>query len=156
MTLRWLITVLIALALPVQGLAAVANWHCSGARYQAVSVEARALSSASLMAGDAHEACPHASMVKEPHRSTSSAQANSMALMKVLGDLAVDVSGDFATDPAQGCSACAACCIGLALPPVVMPTLEAPSSDAFDAKDASMVASFVADGVERPPRPLFA
>lgn len=129
--LRRLFVWLVALALPVQGLAGVARLHCAAAPERTVAVVAAAgHDHAAHRAGHAHAdpgAAHHAAVDDDASQAADSA-------------------------PAHKCSACAACTVGAALPPArtVMPQ---PEPEGPAARAAPLPAlSFIASGPERPPR----
>lgn len=131
---RSLLLWLLALALPVQGLAAAARMHCAG---QAVVGEA---------ASTAHHA---------DHHDQTHAHATHQGPM---GAAAMDhdvAPQDGADSPRAGhsCSACAACHAPVGLPAALV-VLPAPPMGGFaTATGADPGASHVPAGLDRPPRP---
>lgn len=126
--LRRLFVWLLALALPVQGVAGVARVHCAAAP-----------TPAAVAAG------PHADHGHHGHHDHHADAAEAATPADDGGDPP-------AASAAHKCSACAACTLGAALPPartaVPQPEPEAPALQA--ALLPAM--SFIASGPERPPR----
>jgi hypothetical protein len=130
-----------ALALPLQGMAAAGSWHCTPAHGHMHAAGVGPMPAQSH--GQVHAALPD-------HLVHAAAQVGSQA-----GDAAPDgagsqeLSGSFSS---AKCSACAACCAAAALPAddVRIPVVP---GDTFVAP-ARMAAplSFVPGGLDRPPR----
>lgn len=141
-SLRSLLIWLMALALPIQAVAAAGMQHC-GAVHRLMQVG----SAAAVAAGGhdaAHAATPH------PHADADT------GLAVTPGDPSNDGSNASALDDGSRCSACANCCSALALPasPVRLP---APAIEARAAAlPASDVVSFMPGGIDRPPRTVLA
>ena len=135
---RLLLLCLLALALPLQGLAAAGMLPCAGGHLPGT----HAGMNAGMHAGDdAHADCH--GMTVGP---TTSATASSVT------DAAQDAAQDPVPAAAHKCSACAACGTGQALPasaPVLPST--GPESAPVRSFEAA-AASFIASGLERPPR----
>lgn len=138
---RSLLLWLLALALPMQGLAAAARMHCTG---QAVISEA---------ASTRHHADRHVDRHDHAH-------PNAMANAAHQGHLDADALGhdaashDGADSPRAGhsCSACAACHAPVGLPAAVV-VLPAPPMGGFAAATGvDPGASHVPAGLDRPPR----
>jgi hypothetical protein len=129
--LRTLWICLLLLALPVQGFAAAQMTQC----------------------GPSHGRMQHASSGAHDHEQHVQAQDHHHAHQADAAVHADDAAGDGSTPPAKHhCSACAACCVGMALPssaPVVIAPAEAVLHRvATGAADPI----FLTSGLERPPR----
>jgi hypothetical protein len=135
--IRTLVVWLLALALPMQGVAAATLVFCGQAshheRHQAVA--------AGVVHADVHS---HAN-------AEVAASAATAATAAIHG-------GDCQPASAEGhtCSACAACCsVGAMLSPV--PTVPMPDSAPIEfLMLVRAIGAFVADGLDRPPRRVFA
>lgn len=143
-SLRSLLIWLIALALPVQAVAAAGMQHC-GAVHRLMQ-----LGSAAAVAADSHapadEATPH------QHANANAGLDNEVS----AGDPSDGGWNSTSLGDDSTCSACANCCCAVALPasPVRLP---APSLEAHAAAMAAQdVVSFMSGGIERPPRTSFA
>ena len=156
--LRTALIWLVAVAVPVQGMAAVAMTHCGPAHSgaQAAQPKLLALPDAPQIAHEEHTGHGHAS-----HLAPDAAVQGDNGQNATSPDVSGTAQAAKAIDPAkvakatyQKCSACASCCAGLALfSTVAMP----PTIDA--ARDVTVLslseaASVVIDGPERPPRTL--
>lgn len=141
-SLRSLLIWLMALALPIQAVAAAGMQHC-GATHRLMQV-----GSAAAVALDAHD------RVHE-------------AVLHQHGDAGLDVETS-AGDPSDAglsstalgddytCSACANCCSAAPLP-ASKAQLPAPAVEAHAAAlPATNIDSFMPGGIERPPRPFLA
>lgn len=119
---------LLALALPVQGFAAAQMMPC----------------------GPAHESMHDARMhAHEPAHD----HGDQVALHAHADAAAQDPSSPLAQ---HSCSACAACCVGMALPSSA-PVLAAPAESAMrDTAGGAAEPVFLTSGLERPPRPVLA
>lgn len=114
---RALVLCILAVALPLQGVAAATMLHCAAGRVHDV-------------AAHVHEAAAH------DHHAASSGSIDKAHSSGVK----------------QTCSACAACCMGLALIPRYSPLpADEPASQPQPAVEKSPV-SFISSGLERPPR----
>ena len=153
---RSLLLCLMALALPLQGLAAARTLHCADAagRGHAAGMSAHA--------GDTARAHPAHGDTDGAHHARSPAHAHGHDHGHHHGqtDLIdpVDAQADAGSHPAQApvdghsCSACAACCVGLALPPAA-PLMALPGHEPAHALVPDReAASFISSGPERPPR----
>ena len=121
---RLLLICLLALALPVQGVAAATMQFCAAAH-----------KSQTLL----FEAASHSHHAVHPHGSAQHASAD-----------------DQDTLAKQTCSACAACCMAVALPPAA---LALPAVDPAIEAAPMLTTAYVgpdAVGLERPPRSSFA
>ena len=158
--LRTVLIWLVALAIPAQGMAAVAMLHCGPGHHPAQKAGA----TATLLPEVAH--AEHAAHGHVGHRVQGSDAATSAAASADVQGVsaaatAADTAADSASDadpstqaPNQKCSACAACCAGLALPSAValLPTLD-PVRE-VTVLSPSWTAGVAVDGLERPPRIL--
>ena len=140
--LRSLLIWLMALALPIQAVAAAGMQHCGPVHrlMQAGSAAAVALDSHD----PAHEAVPH-------EHGDAGLDVEVSAGDRVDEDASTAALGDDYT-----CSACANCCSAVALPASLV-RLPAPHIEALAAAMAATdVVSFTPVGIERPPRPFLA
>ena len=146
--LRVLMLWMLALALPVQGMAAVAMLHCD---HQAPARQAAATDVAQIEAHADHHGHVHGLHKGHVHDGESTGAASQGAVAQASHDAASHTHA-----AGHSCSACAACCVALALPPampVLATALTAPTSA------TTLVApspSFLTAGPERPPRSLHA
>lgn len=158
--LRVLMLWMLALALPLQGMAAVAMLHCASkapVRHHA-GIQAQAAAAEAAQGGEqaghgGHVHGLHAGHAHHDQRVTGAAPDGPMA--QASHDASLPASSH-AHAAGHSCSACAACCVALALPPA-MPVLAAALSAPTTA--ATLVApspSFLTAGPERPPRSLHA
>ncbi len=123
----------LALALPMQALAAAAMLHCSHASTQQAAAAVHELAGHHAVAvgtGLAHDATAHPA--------------------GDAGDAGDD--GNHGTHGAHQCSACAACVAGAALPSAMLLTLPVEAAGAMLLALASRECSVVLAGLERPPR----
>lgn len=129
---RWLLLCLLGLALPLQGMAAAAQWHCHGGP------------AAPAPDTDPAEHAGHAD------------HADHHAHAGPSGDAVEPPGSDDATSYADGagrCSACASCCIAAALPAQAWgPLAAAPPAPFKPAGGHARPPAFETDGPERPPR----
>jgi hypothetical protein len=126
---------LLALALPVQGIAATTMFAC-GPGHDA-------------SAGHAPSALHHGAIEHESHdHAGHAADGHPMDPVHASGE---DASGDAGT-----CSACASCCLGAAIPQarIDADVAVASSTQASDLGFAAV--AFLTNGPERPPRPFLA
>jgi hypothetical protein len=133
--IRCLLVWLLALALPLQGVAAASMRHCAPAgdavHGQAAQAGGHGLSSA-----------PHA------HQADHGAAHGHAAA--AAADQAEDAPATAL--PEAKCSACAACCAALGLPAVGVKLPSPPGADDVARPAPAGVDSFVANGLDRPPR----
>lgn len=131
--LKSLLIWLLALALPVQALAAAGMQHC-GASHERMRAAAAAPTHAHAhdeAVGDAHE-----------HHHT--------AVPAVAAE--EDQAGPGAGPAGFSCSACAACCIALALPAAGVRSAAPPPDGYASALPGVAVPPYVTGGLDRPPR----
>jgi hypothetical protein len=124
-----LIVWLLAVALPAQGLAAATMRHCSPQRSHTTT---------SAQAGYQHPGAAHAQHhhdagAAHDHGSTSDHHAS-------------------VKTPLQKCSACAACCIGAALPSSAQSVPEPLAAPGARPEPVLVHAAFLTSGPDRPPR----
>lgn len=146
-----------ALALPLQGMAAVARLHCGAAGLAAPALAHGALHGHDLDHATLHHATGHASHQGHPAQHHAS-PLNAGAVAEPSSDArAIDAPN---LRPIQkphashghACSACAACCAGLGLPAAI-PLLTEPDLASVPAATVAAPAfHFLASGPERPPR----
>lgn len=132
--LRVLLLCLMAVALPLQGLAATGAVHCA-AMHDRMQVD------------PAHH---HDDGVAEHHDGHASAS---------LQEAADDHRGDDSAPRTGGafkCSACAACCVALGLPVGVLTLPHVPADSVAPAIAWRAAVAFLTGGPERPPRTCLA
>jgi hypothetical protein len=142
LSLRSLLIWLMALALPVQAVAAAGMQHC-GAAHRLMQVGSAA--AVGLDVHDhVHEAVPH------QHGDAG------LDLEMSAGDSSDAGSSTTALGDDYTCSACATCCSAAALPAGLV-RLPAPCVEAHTAAlPATDLLSFMPGGIERPPRTFLA
>lgn len=145
--LRLLVVWFVAIALPVQGMAAVTMAHCgtSHARMAAAVVPDQP-----PYAGHAGHA-GHAAAAAHHHHGDGLAEPDHHMGQDTASD--DQAQADTPSDPARyKCSTCADCCAGTALPSAA-PSLAAPTAEpAAFADKLVTVHTFVPDQPDRPPR----
>lgn len=137
--LRLLLLCLMAVALPLQGLAATGALHCAAMHERMqVNVELR-----------------HHGGAAGHHDGHAKAEQQAFADDHRADDHRAD-DGAPRSGGAFKCSACAACCVALGLPvgAVVLP--QAPADALAPAMPQRAVAAFLTSGPERPPRTVLA
>lgn len=145
-TLMWLI----AIAIPVQGSAAVTMFGCGPGHHDMGSSQVAMANETAQDAGHhSHEAVAEE---VESHDHDGAAPQDRPHSLKTHG-----TTHGTAQKVAKGnCTPCASCCVVAALPATVIRLEAVPLVDAFVLSVPSGVSSFLADGLERPPRPFFA
>ncbi|KAB2869295.1 MAG: hypothetical protein F9K36_16950 [Burkholderiaceae bacterium] len=126
---------LLALALPMQGIAAATSAHWAAARSDA----------AHMQAPDPEAAVSHR------HAHATAGTAVAQAAHSLAPDHAC--CDDDAAASLHTCSACAACFVGLGLPSTALALPQPPFAEAAPAAPSAHHAAFVTSGPERPPRP---
>jgi hypothetical protein len=129
---RCLLVWLTVLAMPIQGIAAAGMLHCGPGLPGVPQHHA--------------QAAPH-----EHHADDAGAHAHHHGTAQQEAD-APDAPDTFSGQADHHCSACAACCLGAALPASVMQLPVADVSCAPELAPAVALVSFIAAGPERPPR----
>jgi hypothetical protein len=124
---------LLALAVPLQGLAAATMLHCAPLRGDAAPQAA-------------HNHDHHVSSAALPHASASKDHDAHHASASHHGH-----DGDD-TSPVHTCSACATCNVGIGLPSTPTPLAEPTAATALLPALASVHAAFLTSAPERPPR----
>jgi hypothetical protein len=130
-SVRWLLTVLLALSLPLQGFAATSMLLCGP------------LHQGSMQPMQPHHAAADTSSAHAKHhgdRAAAAEQVDQDSIAKVYGQ----------------CSLCAACCAALALTPHVPVLHAARAGDRYAPVQFEPAAGFLTGGIERPPRLFFA
>ena len=135
---------LIAVALPIQGVAAATMLHC-GATHEHRQVTSTSVVHVHEQMGMHSEANAGEGHVHHHGHDQASADATS-----------ADTAGHHHANGQTGCSVCASCCSAAALP--VMPLVLASQDLAETATTVHSrpVAVFLTDGPERPPRTILA
>lgn len=131
---RLVLLCLMALALPLQGLAATGAVHCA-AMHERMQVSA------------AHH---HDDDAAHHHEGDAAKTAVSVADDHRSDDGAPRTGGAFK------CSACAACCVALGLPSVAVMLPQAPAEGLTPSMALRAVVAFLTSGPERPPRTVLA
>jgi hypothetical protein len=135
---RLIIALVLAAALPLQGIAAATLQACAPPSDAAVP-------GASVHDTPAADSSPHA---MHHHQDAS-------GTMKVAGSAAGQAS-PAAPVATSKCSVCAVCCAGAALPTSSITFDAAAPTEAFVATLRSPTPAFLTAGFERPPRPFLA
>ena len=136
---RFALLFLLAIALPLQGMAAATMISCGPGQHDhahvhAVSHDHHAFDSAGHGHANADDAGSHQTHVAHSH----------------------DGKGDPAKGPLHKCSACASCCVGAAVPSQALAFETVKLSDRFAPLVARGVPAYVSEGLERPPRAFLA
>ncbi|MFO1221261.1 MAG: hypothetical protein U1E89_23125 [Burkholderiaceae bacterium] len=126
---------LLALALPMQGIAAATSAHGASAPSAATHLQAPV---------------PEATAASHHLGDATADAAPAQAAHSPAPDHACC---DDATAPLHTCSACAACFVGLGLPSTALVLPQPPFAEAAPAAPSAHHAAFVTSGPERPPRP---
>ena len=136
---RSLLIWLMVLAMPIQGLAASVMQHCApvGPAGHSVATAARAM--------DGHDHI-HAPEVLADDRAQATDESEGLTAD------GVNVAPGKATAGAGKCSACAACCPAVGMPPGVSPIPTLPAEAQALQLPFIEVDSFVPGGLDRPPR----
>ena len=129
--MRRLAVWLLALAIPLQGLAAATMLHCTPLRADAIA-----------HAGHAHHGSSAAG-----HHAHEGAAADAQAASAAPHD-----HGSGVTPSVHKCSACAACNVGVGLPSTLAALPEPPAEPAAHPAPASVRTAFLTPGPDRPPR----
>ncbi len=140
---RCLLIWLMALAVPLQGVAAASLQHCLPAH---VPEQA---SGAQHAEGPSHDVHAHA------HHPVDHAAASGTASRKADPHKA-DPHNAAGTLKAGKCSACAACCVALGLPAQAVQVPVVPADAFMSRLRVAAHFSFVPAGLDRPPRPHLA
>lgn len=138
LVLRLWLTIVLGIALPLQGVTAATMFHCVPAQQQA-GASADAHDHAQHLAGGMRDAGHHAPTAAADEPAADASQQPQPQQQS-----------------ATKCSACAACCASAALPSALMVFSSPELVQSFTRSMASRVAAFVTQGLERPPRPLLA
>ena len=138
---------LIALAVPVQGSAAVTMFGCGPGHHGDMR------SSQVAMAGEHTQDAGHHSHEAvaeqiESHDQDGGVSHDRSHSLKTHGSAQKVAKGN--------CTPCASCCVVAALPATVILFEPVPLVDSFVLLVRSGAISFLADGLERPPRPFLA
>ncbi len=138
--LRLLVVCLVALALPVQGMAGVSLTHCGPSHGRMAAV----LETSHHHGEGADTDGSHAHAAATPHRADAVAQAGAPHGEPQPGSL--DDLAKFK------CSSCSACCASAALPSTMPQLPQLDLAPAVFADSLLTVARFATDGPDRPPR----
>jgi hypothetical protein len=147
---------LLALALPVQGIAGAAMAHC-GASHQRMAAGLQAAPHAHEGAAAGHRHAGPAAGAGHRHAAAPGAEearhhGHAAADPGAAADGA-DAEADARAELARySCSSCAACCAGTALPSAALRVPRGASVAEDFIEPAAHVEAFVSDGPERPPR----
>ncbi len=131
-TVRFLVMCLLALAIPLQGMAAVSQLFCHGT-----------VSSVTQTRVDHshHEAADHHHQHDQAQAQASDHQASKTELAKSLN---------------HQCSTCAQCCFGTAVLPTPISLVVNPETSTFVATSNVLLGTFSPLNLERPPRSFLA
>ncbi len=139
-TLMWLM----ALAVPVQGYAAVAMFSCAPGHRAMLVMPAQTASSGAHMQQTpqhSHQVMAGAHIDQHHDEAAHAGHAHKVA------------SHDAAGEAGNGsCTPCASCCVVAALPATALEFQPVPQVDVFVLVAPRDVAFFVTEGLERPPR----
>jgi hypothetical protein len=138
-TLMWLI----ALAIPIQGSAAVTMFGCGPGHHGGMGSSQTAMSDEHASGADHHSAGAVDDEVESHHHDGGALQDHSHSL---------EAHGTAHKVAKGNCTPCASCCVVAALPATVIQFEPVPLVDCFVPSAQSGVISFLADGLERPPR----
>ena len=142
-TLMWLI----ALAVPVQGSAAVTMIGCGPGHHGGMGSSQTAMADEHAQGAGHHSHAAVAEEVESHGHDGGVAHDHSDSLKP---------HGTAQKVAKANCTPCASCCVVAALPATVILFEPVPLVDSFVLSVQSGVSSFLADGLERPPRPFFA
>jgi len=143
---RLVLISILAMSIPVHGLAAAAMALCGQAQHGAQRAEA--LQAEPTAQGDAqHQHRHHEASVQSLTGDGLSADPGATASSAPDHKTASQDSG-------HECSACASCCAGLALPSTASPLAIPDQASEFSAARSIRVAMVVIDGPLRPPRAI--
>lgn len=136
--LKVLVLWFLILALPLQGFAAAVRMSCMPSQQQLLTIQSQAhvhsMHSDALVAHD-HSAMEHADANTDGHHSHSSDSASSHKHTSAF------------------CHTCGGCCIGsFALPSQVTWALPTSGLSAETPRPATLLAGFIPDSLDRPPR----
>lgn len=144
LVLNWLLLCLLALALPLQGLAAVGARPCQPGVETLVQPVAAAAESGQAMhamhamhelAGQPHDAQAAAHSAHGSHEDSHAAS-------------------DHSADPDHTCSSCASCCMGAALPVTVAVFAPSATPVALVPTQSAAAPGWLPPQPQRPPRPI--
>lgn len=142
-TLMWLI----ALAVPIQGSAAVTMFGCGPGHHGDMGSSQTAKSEHHVSDAHHHSDGAVSEEVDSRHPDGSEPHDHSDSL-KPHGTAHKAAKGN--------CTPCASCCVVAALPATVIQFEAVPLVDFFVPLEKAGVGSFLANGLERPPRPFLA
>lgn len=129
---------LLLLALPLQGLAAASMIHCGPNHHRMLATATFAHGEAPGHTTSAAHAHPHEMALADDHAGAKSSGAPSVQQLDKLMKFK--------------CSACAACCMGAALPTAALTFEPFPPLMTPDSFVPTTHVGFVTDGPDRPPR----
>jgi len=154
---RFVLVWLMALAIPVQGVAAAGMLHCDASPAQPQQGAAHAhVHAGHSHAGDVHAGDAHAGDAHAGGAHAGGAHAGDAHASDAQGAAAADDPADDTNAFGHKCSACAACCAGLAIPAQAA-EFSSPIVASFAAlPPGAAPAFFVLGRLDRPPRPTLA
>ena len=139
-TLMWLI----ALAVPIQGSAAVTMFGCGPGHHGGMGSSQAALLAQEPAPDVADPSRGALTEDADGHHHDGGASHDHSHSLKPHGATHKVAKGN--------CTPCASCCVVAALPATVIRLEPVPLVDFFVLSEQSSVSSFLADGLERPPR----
>ena len=141
---------LLLLALPLQGFAAATMRNCGPGHHQKSEVAAVTLDAAEShpAASDGHH---HAVVMADDHHAVVMADDHHAAASPAHAHVATVAQG-LDNHPKFKCSACATCCMGVALPTATLAIASVPPAVTLTAFVPADHVDFLADGLDRPPR----
>ena len=142
-TLRITLMWLIALAVPIQGSAAVTMFGCGPAHHGGMESAQTAMADEHVQQTD-HQSHGAVASEDEAHHHDGAAPHDHLTSAKTHGTSHKAAKGN--------CTPCASCCVVAALPATPIQFDPVPLVDFFVPSTQSGVSSFLADGLERPPR----
>ena len=138
-SLMWLI----ALAVPIQGSAAVTMFGCGPGHHGGVGSSQMSMADEHAQDGDDHSHATMAEAAESHHHDGGVPHDHSDS----------QVHGTVHKVATKGnCTPCASCCVVAALPAAVIQFEHVPLANFFVLSAQGSVSSFLADGLERPPR----
>ena len=145
--IRAVLTVLVVLAIPVQGFAVATMLSC-GPGHERMAGGA--------VGGHAHDAAAHDAAIAPHGHDRHDGVAAHVPAAYGSGDVAAPARAPFTPPADSKCSACAACCVASAIPaaPLVVAIDRAASEEIACGRQPCV--EFVVDRPEHPPRALLA
>lgn len=144
--LRLALMCLIAFAVPIQGFAAVAMFECVPEHHGKKENASRSAVMADRVAATLQPSYEGGSSAERTRRNEAASQADHAQPLEDQGS---------AEEAGEGhCSPCTSCCVVAAMPCTTVELQPVPQSDFFVQRAPRGMISFLAEGLERPPRPF--